>query len=132
MKTLVLIALLFFASLAQATEVTLTWTLPTLDCEGGSIALTDLGTLEVYISENTIPSNGAPCSSVPDDPPTGFTPVNVPAGLRQVTIDLQAGKTYHFRIRVRSLGGLWSNLSNEAVHVLPFIRVQPPTVLVIG
>lgn len=132
MKTLVAIALLLFASLAQATVVTLSWTLPTLDCAGNVLAVADLGTLEIYISESPIPSSGAPCSAPAEDPPAGFTPVNVPAGDTTITIDLEAGKTFHFRVRVRSRGGLWSNLSNEAIHVLPFIQVQPPTVLVIG
>jgi hypothetical protein len=127
--TLLLFAL---AGVAQATEVTLQWTLPSTDCEGNALSVVDLGTLEIYISETTIPSSGAPCSTPAENPPTGFTPVSVLPGDTSVTVDLAAGKTYFFRSRVQGPGGLWSNLSNEATHVIPNIQVQPPTVLIIG
>lgn len=129
---LVAASLLVWSHSALSTEVTLSWTLPSTDCEGNSLVVSDLGTVEVYISELTIPASGAPCSSPSDDPPTGFTPVIVPGGQTTVTLELAAGKTYFFRSRVQGPGGLWSNLSNEATHVIPFIQVQPPTVLIIG
>ena len=126
------IVLFLLSNVAFATSETLSWTLPTLDCEGNALNVADLGTLEVYVSESEIPGSGAPCSSPPDPAPIGFTPVNVAAGLTTVTIDLAAGKTYFFRCRVQGPGGLWSNLSDQAVHVIPFIQVQPPVVLIIG
>jgi len=127
-----ILLMLAFCGAASATEVTLQWTLPSTDCEGNAIAVGTLGTLEIYISETTIPSSGAPCSSPADVPPAGFTPVSVLPGDTEVTVDLAAGKTYFFRSRVQGPGGLWSNLSNEATHDIPFIQVQPPTVLIIG
>lgn len=129
---LALFCLLVWASAALATEVTLQWTLPTLDCEGNPLDQTLLGPLEIYISESTIPAGGAPCSDPADAPPSGFTPVTVPPGTTELTIDLEAGKTYFFRSRVQGQGAKWSNLSNEATHVIDHIQVQPPTVLIIG
>ena len=127
-----LLLLVVLAGVAMATEVTLQWTLPTLDCEGNALDQTLLGPVEIYISESTIPAGGAPCSDPADAPPSGFTPVTVPAGTTEVTIDLEAGKTYFFRSRVQGQGSKWSNLSNEAVHIIDHIQVKPPTVLIIG
>lgn len=127
-----LIALFLLPTLVTATEVTLSWALPTIDCEGNALDQSTLGVVEVYISETTIPSSGAPCSEPAEDPPAGFTPVSVVSGSTSVLIDLEAGKTYFFRSRIQGLGGKWSNLSNEATHTIDHIQVQPPTVLVIG
>jgi hypothetical protein len=129
---LVLFVFMLMATAAMATEVTLQWTLPTLDCEGNPLDQSTLGPLEIYISESTIPASGAPCSEPADTPPSGFTPVTVPPGATEVTIDLEAGKTYFFRSRVQGPGAKWSNMSNEATHTIDHIQVQPPTVLIIG
>lgn len=134
LKYALALVLSFFAiQLAQATEVTIMWTLPTTDCQDDPIDPADLGIFELYIGDASIPGAAPPeCSAPPTVPPAGFTPVIVQPGLTSVIVDLPPGQTYFFRSRVQGPGGLWSNLSMEISHVVDFIQVRPPAVLIIG
>ena len=134
MKRLVALAIALMMSLAvpaTATEVTLMWEQPTLDCEGNSIAGMVFGGVEVYVSDRPIPTSGEPRSNPPEAPPSGFSAIEVDGDLTELTIDLAPG-TYYFRVRIQGDTGEWSNLSNEAVHTVGPMQITPPVVIIIG
>jgi len=115
----------------NATEVTLSYTLPIIDCENNPLSPSDLGSVEIYMSDSPIPSIGESCSNPAEPAPVGFTPVIVPAGETTVVVDLAPG-VYYFRARVSTTGGLWSNLSEQTIHTVDNIQAMPPTVFIIG
>lgn len=126
-----LVFLLLFAGIAQATEVTIQVRVPTINCEGGPVDASTLGQFEIYISEVPIETGPADCTTPSEPPPSGFTPITVPAGDTSIAVDLEPG-TYFIRSRIVGNGGLWSNLSPQITHTVGPIQVRPPTVIIVG
>lgn len=132
MKQLLTLLLCLVAFSVHARQVTVSWELPTLDCNDNPIVAGDIGQVEIYVSESSIPAQDERCSTTPDPAPAGFTPIEVPAGNTSISFDLAPGKTYFLRARVAGPGGVWSNLSTQASALVPFKEVQPPTLFIIN
>ena len=119
---------------AFADPVTVSWQMPTSNCDGSQVLPGDLTNLEIYVSTSTIPAVGTSYGTERDTPPPGGTAtvVEPDVAVTQIDIDLAPGATYFIRMRVRNAQGEWSNFSNEVSRFVAFPRPDVPTITIIN
>lgn len=138
LKGLALIAAILFGNPdAWGATFTVSYQLPTQNCDGTAIGAGEITDLEIYISESTIPAADLPCAAdgdPVDDPPQGPGVIVTPADptLNQIDLDVQPGITYFLRARVRNTAGEWSMLSAQVQRFVPFPRPTAPTITIIS
>lgn len=130
MKRSLALLLLLLPLAVMARTVTISWTNPTVRCDGAAIDAAELAGIEIYIDTSPIPgpAEGEDTCTTPYDAPAGFTPVAAQASDSSTTTDLEPGATYYFRARVSDTEGQWSSLNQQVEFTVP-ARLQAPAVL---
>jgi hypothetical protein len=134
LRVATLLALLLLGSVANATDVTLTWEWPDAYCADAQgnvepLPLADISAAEIYIATAPIPRVPGDCGSESDTPPSGSIIQQVTTPDTSVTIDLQCGETYFFVMRVQDTNSSWSNFSTEAQRIVDCGRPGVPIII---
>lgn len=131
LKVALFLGLLSLSSVACAKPQVLSWNWPTTDCDGVTLAVTDLVASEVAVdtAPMDMPSDTAGACSGADDPaaPATATVTDVPMPDTSITLNLQPGVTYYARIRVSAyVAGNWSVWSSQVSFQVPYGKPGPP------
>lgn len=123
----VIVALLFASTVLLAKPQIVSWTVPTTDCDGGTLIPADLVEFELIYSTSPMPmpSDSAGACDVTPDPeaPAGAITVPVPVTETSAVLNLQPGQTYYFRARVSAfVNGNWSSWAGEIDKTVPYGR----------
>lgn len=119
MKTLIALLLLPISALAGNADIS--WSLPTQNVDGSSLAVTGVDSLASTVIEY------AQCASTAFTWPAtpGAVTVAVPATARQIT-GLADGATWCFRAKVVTVGGVFSAYTATASKTLPPLVPNAP------
>lgn len=109
MRVLLTLALLLFASIVSAEDITLSWTPPTQNEDG--TALTDLDGYRVYQSQ----TQGGPYTQIADIEETTASYI----------VQALTSGTYYFVTTAYNASGVESQYSNEATHTVVSVPNPP-------
>ena len=126
-KILLTILLCVITSCAYAKPHSLTWQLPTTDCDGVPLFGVDFIEQEIIYDTSPMPmpsDSTGPCFGTPDpDAPPSATVESILPTDTVITLNLQPGQTYYARARVSAyVNGNWSAWSTETQFTVPYGR----------
>jgi len=124
---LILMLPLILACTATAKPQIVSWSWPTTDCEGATLAQSDLVESELIFDLAPMPmpsDSDGPCAVTNDpDSPAGAVVVPIDIADTSTILNLKPGETYFARIRVASFVlGNWSVWSSEHQFTVPYGR----------
>lgn len=127
LTAVMLAAVFFMPTEAEAKPHQLSWTWPTDNCDGTALDPGDLMESELIYSLSPMPmpsdTDGA-CEPTGDPgPPAGALTVPIPITDNVVQLNLQPGQTYYARIRVSAYNSTnWSVWSGQVQFTVPYGR----------